>query len=787
MVANNRKRLNMVGSLKKQAGQALIWLLGGLLTVGGGAYYYTVQNQAANHRLLADNYGIEFNQLIDASNNCYNRQRRWCTFNELQVGGHFSGDQLSADGSLFQLTPTPAGLSVSLNMSDATLATLVSRFVPNSTIAGNNLTTVIPVPTASQIMANRLMRYADDAGLNRAQLGTNLDFNNNNLVGIDELGVNTLNLDTLDNINDANIDNLNIVRQINLGANSISHSGSVVNVNAVNIDLNSNVEVQGNIIGNNSNIIGIDNVSAISANHDLATINRANINTGNFTNLNSTNGNIDRISGDDVNYQNATINTINSNVANIDTGNITNTEADNVIAANATINNTVVGTVQGDTANFNDFRASNYDISRADFASVSSSNISFDTLVSANTHVNIADFTEADINTVNATDVNGDTGRFTQLESDILTTRSLDGNVRATNGNVSGTTTATKVNASSLRAQTLRTGSLNSSNSDFGRGAASTYQVSGQTQTQTVSGNTGNVSSFTGSSFIGGSASGSDFNSSQSSVNANYALLKNLQTDINDCINVSGYCFPKAPVISNIRCPDCIKNDARPNFSTVITATVSECQRGCNYSWALNGLGGSCSSGSVSRGSSRTVSCQVNGFVPPNQRLTNFVTLQAVNSSNSNYNSQSNININWFNTQVDFNLENEVNMRCSGSCYDCSRPRSDCGADYAGRSSDHFDVRSSVGVYVEDACRSGDSCSYQWSHSFLNLNDGNVDFNESGSVASFELRSRCSINGWAEASATYSVEITNHTVGQTVTRGGNISLQNRCLDSDNEL
>ncbi len=629
--------LKNIKSKKSQQGKIALWMIGGVMLSAATSFYALNQKQANQINDLANNYSEEFKTIIDASNACHYRTRNWCTFAELSAGGYYSGNERSSDNSLFQLNPTAAGLEISLDMPTQQLASMVTQTIPNAALAGNRLTSLLPIPSANEIMADRLMRYEDAAELNRNSFEVDIDINDNNLNNINSLGADNATIEELTALN-STIETTNINSRLGVGAHSISSSGNALDVEAPNINLNSDLAVQDNLIGNNTDISGINTVTANlafieDANVFSASIENASIASASINDLTVMSGFIGNNSGDNMDFNSGNFEELSSFQSDITTANIINAMLNSLTASEGRIDELTVGNVSGNNASFDTIYANSWDIDAADLVNVQASTINLSSLVTTNTFAGRINVDLANLDNVTVDTINGGSAVFTSLETDNLTSQNINSSITANNGNISNTLKAKNVTANNSSANLLNLNNINASNSNIGKASASSVNAT-NTSLRQVSATNANIKTITASSFLGGMASGSDFKSSNSTVNQNYQLLRQLRDDIDDCVNVTKYCIPQTPSVS-LSCPDCFLSDFRSNFAGMVTATINGCRQGCSYRWVTRGTGlrfSSCTSGSVPRGGSARPTCRVSASLSPQESASGSIKIIVTNN-----------------------------------------------------------------------------------------------------------------------------------------------------------
>lgn len=97
-------------------------------------------------------------------------------------------------------------------------------------------------------------------------------------------------------------------------------------------------------------------------------------------------------------------------------------------------------------------------------------------------------------------------------------------------------------------------------------------------------------------------------------------------------------------------CVGCNQSQSRSSFNASIRADISQCGQGCSYSWSVSGgAGGSCPSGTVSAGSSKSVSCDISGSVAAGDSSSGTVSIVVRNSVSTSYTDTDSESYNWNN------------------------------------------------------------------------------------------------------------------------------------------
>ena len=614
--------------------------------------------------------------------------------------------------------------------------------LPNASQAGSIVTTSLKRPSQSEMFSQRLARRENTENPEHMQLETTIDFNGNDLININDLSVDTLDVVDLNN-GTLTTDTLSIVSGLNVGPHSIIDNGTSLAITAPEVQFVGNTRVNGDIVGNNSDITGIATIEAADGQISSFTTNT----------LTSSTGNVGDITGDSVSFNEANVATTTTSTiigttgsvdtlttlaedagtytagtatittANINTGTVTDVSGTSLSYASGVIDN-----VAGNTVDYTNGSIANVNTANSTFNSVSASNFNANDLSGVNleadtaTGISIsgdnANITNADIGQVNATTVDVDTFDAQQYFGAALTTTNLSAvTVRAINtevsnsivvqdGTINGDATANTLMANNWTVDnTLTAVSV----------SGSTINVSGTTQSTTANANNVNVTTANGDSFY----ASDDFYSRDSSVNANNLMLDDLTGKLVNCMDVTGYCLPKPPIV-DVTCSGCNSVDTRANYSGVATGTILECKQGCSYSWQTSGTNlvfSSCPSGVVPAGGSATVTCDISASLLPQQGASGTVRLVAVNASDPSKTDSDSENINYFNITLE---DPFLNMRygcfIDTPAFETATDNGYCvGILYVMSPSENLQIQFSVGDIIGNAFTAPSDWTVNWS------------------------------------------------------------------------
>ncbi len=502
----------------------------------------------------------------------------------------------------------------------------------------------------------------------------------------------------------------------------------------------------------------IDTLKFANATGENVTVSDTTSTEATATTLTADTGTIDELSGTSLAFTNSTISSLKFTTSTGSDATTKTLNATNLSGEVATISN---------QATFKNYSGDNIDYANAnvdsalfvslDAASVKGASILVDDGSGTSTTADYASSNNAYITSLSSDEVESDDVTATKASADSVT--------------VSGELTAKTLKATTLKNTTLNTGTLKvNSSSTLGVASATSLDISGKLEAtkfiatnayvDTLSGNanatTANIDSANATTingtnanfdeveadtFVGGSATGSNFSTSSSSVNNNYALLTTYEEKIDNCINTTQYCIPVTPSIS-LSCSGCIQASATSTFTATLTAKVTNCRQGCSVTWSksswLSTVSG-CSTTSISAGGTATLSCQVRKTsASVGVNYTGSVSVTATNSHYTDRSTTASKNISFENTS---SVTPEASISCSG----CSQSKQ----------SSSF---SATATGTISNCTQG--CSYSWTvtggASKSSCSNGTISSTSSTNTVS------CSISATLDAqeSASGSVKLT---------------------------
>jgi trimeric autotransporter adhesin len=680
--------------IKGFANKSLLGVMGVSSLVGYGAY---TQNE------VVDSYGVTSDAIVQkiedvyaASLKCHYELSHWCTVSELATNQYYTDSFTTSQGTNINLSLSGDDLILTLDVLKPDIANRLRSSLPSSVVTGATVTTRIKRPSQSEIFSEKLARYENSQRADESQLETTIDFDGNNLANVGTITADNIIMDAVE-AQTFTTDTLSASNGINLGANSIVQDSTTLRINTGEAEFTNDINVNGDIIGNNSDITGIDNITADSAMLTAMITNSLTGVNGTITNLSGdtisyTVADIGTLSTDDLQALTADINILTTVVANIQTANI-----DTANITTAVIDTATITTLTGQTLTFNDgvitsLNGVNINVTNGVITSVNTNSLATNSLVAASGIITTLTGDNLTANNASGDSISFTNGDITNIDADNLT---LTANLNADQYfggamNLSGELDTTTVTASSLSTITnlnatsgIINGNVSANSTSAGSMVVTNGIVANTTDITSVTANSVNANNFNGgdfngSSFNGGSFTGDNFTATDdfytvvSSVNKNFIDLGGLQSDLDNCVNVSKYCIPLSPSAS-LSCPDCFDSGNRPNFSAIVSSTIDTCPQGCTYTWNISGLSGSCPSGVIAVGGSATPSCSISKTGVPNESTyIDNVSLTITNAHYPSYSVTANQGISWRNTIPGLNINDETSLNCT-NCGEIAR------------------------------------------------------------------------------------------------------------------
>lgn len=530
----------------------------------------------------ADDAKHDIKELKRAANGYFMENRAWpSSVNELITTGYYTGSRVSPFGTDYVIGTNGDNLMVSIDTNRNQLANILAGKVTFGNVAadGETVSTEMGTPTREAIQSFFLARraVAGCADCNQLAAGTTIDVNNNNLDNINEMDADSANI-TNAVISTANIDKIE-AESVHLGNNSITYVGNQLNFNAGAVRINSDLFLNGDIVGNGNDITGFNRLEANTADFTSVSATTGDITSLSGNNLNYDSGTIDTLhgnvlnygdgtitslSGDTLSYNSGTVGSLNGNRLNYSSGNVNSLSGNSLTFGSGTINtlngNTLTYTrVNGTNGHFNDlfsnsvnfgnvgvtgtatlnrFTANSGTVTNLTSDSANFSTVKFDSLEAVNLTAS-----NANLATVNATNVDTNfltTGSFSANSVNVTGNFSVGGTLTAGNVTVSNRITTNQLQASSSTLGSTTANSL-SVTGDVTANSADLTTVSANSATITnLSGTSANFNRITANQFTGGSFKGTNFTTNQSSVNNNKSLIDQYIEKWNSCQSAGG-------------------------------------------------------------------------------------------------------------------------------------------------------------------------------------------------------------------------------------------------------
>jgi hypothetical protein len=588
--------------------------------------------------------------------NYWQDNRAWpVALNQLQTLGYINAIPISPRGTPYVGAPVNANRQyrLSFDLVDNTSAATVAGILPNGTVVGAVVSTIIETPNSSNEYQSALGRNLDPDFADRVVMKNNLDMGTNSINNANALDATDLNATNL-NSTGLNATRVNVGRAV-VGSGSIQSSGTNLNVNAQTVATTSNatvgrnvtvsgqvqggslttnnLNVAGNVNSSSGNLTGFSTATGSSAN--IAAVNAASVNTDSVSTSTGTATNVTTASlnaGRGV-FTGVSTSTGRTQTGNAQSGSVRNATGGGVTAQTFTGNTVNAGSINAQSSNVGTANASTMVVGNQTTGTAGSSNVSTSNDLTATT--------------ANATNYNSTTSTASNA--------SVSGNTVLTGRLVtSGTLNATNIksNDAQIGALTVRNGATVS-----GTASAQTLNVAGNLQAQSVNAQSANINNLSGATLNGTTVNantvngtnftGTDFITPISSVMNNRALITDQKNKLDTCMYATTYCFPKPPAIANPQCPNCTQSGYLLSFTAVASATISSCQHGCTYEWVVGGsASASCPAGSIAKmnSGSVSVSCTLTRNQAEGASSTGTVSLVVKNARRNEYSATHNFN-----------------------------------------------------------------------------------------------------------------------------------------------
>ncbi len=653
---------------------ALILAMTAIIALGG-YMTYRQQNIAAESAQL--NYELLAQEIQDISaaslkyfRESYPTNRFPVSMKELLDSGYYTGNRLSRAGAEFKFnTQTLAdgtiNLSISVNAPSERIAEAAKTLISNGNASGRTLTSTIRAPFQSELYADYLQRYYDARRPEMTVMNASINFaggTDSNINRIDSLSA-----DSADIINmitpQGQISKLVAQRAEFTNGSEIIYSSNNLTIKTPQLDIAGNLSTGGDVLMNGHSIQSVGEMSSqklTAAVGEIQNVKGAEIDyiqgrirvvTGDS--INYVTGQITGITGYDIKFNQGEINYITGNELGFGSGQISSLAGSTINYGSGSVatitgsslgyNSGTIGTASGQKLNY-----SNGQISGIAGKSLLFTSGTITTAAGAALNFSSGNINSASGSVVNFADITsirliGNTAQF----SGVVVTSNSDFNSLSSGSYQAGTYTSNQVSASNLSVDTLRTGNIVANTSSLGAATSNALTVSGlaafeslntplatvtNASITTLTGSAMSYSNVSANTFQGGNFEGSDFQTGAgASENQIRADLDKRKLELDNCMYITQYCINQTPKTS-LTCSGCVGDSASTAFTATIRVQISDCRHGCNYTWALSGVNGSCPSGSVAAGGSASVTCTVTGSVASGQTQTGTVSLTARNN-----------------------------------------------------------------------------------------------------------------------------------------------------------
>jgi hypothetical protein len=145
--------------------------------------------------------------------------------------------------------------------------------------------------------------------------------------------------------------------------------------------------------------------------------------------------------------------------------------------------------------------------------------------------------------------------------------------------------------------------------------------------------------------------------------------LATLQGQLDNCMNVSLYCYPQVPSVT-LNCFECTEQGSAPSFSGIATATISNCRQGCSYRWVNTNSANlsftECSNGTVIAGGSARPTCKVSSNLSPQDNGYGTFKIEVSNSKDTSLKDTASTAVSYKNTKADdISIAENMSIDCS--------------------------------------------------------------------------------------------------------------------------
>lgn len=602
------------------------------------------------------NTARDIEKLNAALLNYWQDNRSWpVALNQLVVSGYINQIPVSPKGTPYVGASVNGNRQyrISFDLVDNISAATVAGVLPNGTVVGSVVSTLIETPNSSNEYQTALGRNLDPDFADRVVMKNNLDMNGNNLNNAQDVDANNLNST---NITSQSLTSKYVtVGRAVVGSSTLQSNGTNLRVSSPNafhsndasVTRNANVSggVQANNLAtNNMNVRG----SITSSNGNLTGFNNASGSSANITSVNAGSISTGALSASSGSATNATVATANIGRGTFATATTSAGTAQSATAQSGTVNTASGGAVTAQAFTGNQVATSqlNAQNSSVGTAAATSLNVT-NQLTSAS-----ATGTTASSRALNAITLNASNSSVQDVRAN---TAQISGAA-----NITGRMVANQsLGVTTLKADSAQFGNVNIRNGADIAGTTTTQnlQVDNSLQTSNIGAQTANITSLTGSGLTatnlnaqnvqGQNFTGSDFTTGISSVSNNRALITDQKNKLDNCMYVSTYCFPKAPVINNPVCPNCTQSGYMLNFNATASATITSCQHGCTYEWLVGGgASANCPSGTIPKMDSGSVpvSCTITRAQGEGTNSAGTISLIVKNTRRTDYQTSRNFN-----------------------------------------------------------------------------------------------------------------------------------------------
>ncbi len=279
------------------------------------------------------------------------------------------GGAVSSNGKAFGFNFTAQNSAQAQRMADS-----LSKY--NAVAVGSLVSFSTPTPTvdtiADQMLCNQAVAGSPDCNI----MQIDLDVNGNDLLDINRIEATTFAIDEF-SADEGQVTNLVVTNSVTIGGNTITHSGNQLEFNADNTLFTGDINLTGDLVGNNSNVTGINNLDVNTISANTAIINDATISNAQGSTLDFDEADFNSLVTQEITSQQGTF-------ASLDTQNLTSTDVntENFTGGQGDFSNLSANTSTGQNLTLNDrLTTTNLTASTSSLGQVSGTSANFSGLI----------------------------------------------------------------------------------------------------------------------------------------------------------------------------------------------------------------------------------------------------------------------------------------------------------------------------------------------------------------------------------------------------------------------